>query len=128
MPQSAFATTIGRNAAGAAAPSLVGPIGVLAVTEGGVSSALNVTAAAVIKASPGRLCKIVVVAPGSAGTLVVNDLATTTGSAAGNVIFSIGFAALSVGQVIVLDWPCVTGIAVTTVPSAGSPILSLSFV
>jgi len=104
-----------------------GPGSNLLVSGGGASSTLNVTAAAVIKATPGRLVKILVIAPGSAGNLVINDLASTSGSAAANTILSLAFGSMTAGQVVVLDWPCAVGIAVTAVPSAGSPIFSISW-
>ena len=104
-----------------------GPGGNLAVSGGGASSTLNITAAAVIKATPGRLCKIIVIAPGSAGNLVINDLAATTGSTAANTVVTLAFGSMTAGQVITLDWPCAVGIAVTAVPSAGSPIFSISW-
>lgn len=99
----------------------------LLVSGGGASSTLNITAAAVIKATPGRLCKIIVIAPGSAGNLVINDLAATTGSTAANTVVTLAFGSMTAGQVITLDWPCAVGIAVTAVPSAGSPIFSISW-
>ena len=99
----------------------------LLVSGGGASSTLNITAAAVIKATPGRLCKIIVIAPGSAGNLVINDLAATSGSTAANTVVTLAFGSMTAGQVITLDWPCAVGIAVTAVPSAGSPIFSISW-
>ena len=99
----------------------------LMVSGGGASSTLNITAAAVIKATPGRLCKIIVIAPGSAGNLVINDLAATSGSTAANTVVTLAFGSMTAGQVITLDWPCAVGIAVTAVPSAGSPIFSISW-
>lgn len=99
----------------------------LMVSSGGASSTLNITAAAVIKATPGRLCKIIVIAPGSAGNLVINDLAATSGSTAANTVVTLAFGSMTAGQVITLDWPCAVGIAVTAVPSAGSPIFSISW-
>lgn len=95
------------------------PIAVFSQNPGGYSSTLNVTAAAVIKASPGVLYKILVVAPGSAGSLTINDLTTTTGGAAANEILTIAFGLLTVGQVINLEWPCKTGISITAVTTGG---------
>ena len=86
------------------------------------------TAAAVIKASPGVLHKIVVIAPGTtSGALTINDLAATSGGAAANQIISIAYGSLTAGQVITLDWPCATGIAVTAVPGGGSPQYAISY-
>lgn len=92
-------------------------------------SKLNITAAVVVKASPGHLGKLIVISVGSgSGALTINDLAATSGGAAANEIASFPFADLTVGQVIDFgNWPCKTGIAVTAVPSAGSPQYSISF-
>lgn len=103
------------------------PSGPAQVAPGGTQSALNLTAAQVVKATPGRLIKLLVVAPGSAGSLTVNDCATTGAAAATNEILTIAFGSLSIGQVIALDWPCSVGIVVSLVPSAGSPQFSISF-
>lgn len=129
MPQNPIPIASEINPSKVYGPSMTDANKVSLVSEGGYQSALNITAASVVKASPGRLCKIVVIAPGTtSGTLTINDLTTTTGGAAGNEIFSIGYAAMSAGQVIVLDWPCLTGIAVTAVPGGGSPQYNISFV
>lgn len=103
------------------------PLQTLSATP--TQSKLNITAAVVVKAGPGRLGKLIVIEPGTTGgVLTINDLATTSGGAAGNEIFSVGFAGLTAGQVIDFgNWPCKTGIAVTAVPSAGNPQYTLSF-
>jgi hypothetical protein len=102
--------------------------GLLLTSSGGELATYNVTAAAIIKASPGRLCKIVVIAPGTtSGALTVNNLTTTSGGAAANQIISIAYGSLTVGQVITLDWPCSVGIAVTAVPGGGSPQYNISY-
>lgn len=85
---------------------------------GGVSSALDLTAAQAIKAAPGILARVVCVV---AGSITVNDSATTGGATTGNQIFS---GAMTAGQVLPLDWPCFAGITVSAV-SAGQ--FSLSF-
>ena len=128
MPQSPYASTIAKNAAGVSQSLVSNAGGDAAVSGGGQSSHLNVTAAAVIKASPGVLHKIVVIAPGTtSGALTINDLAATSGGAAANQIISIAYGSLTAGQVITLDWPCATGIAVTAVPGGGSPQYAISY-
>ena len=109
------------------APTAIGPISVSVGLPGGVSAAINVNAAAVIKASAGILCRIVVVAAGSAGSFVINDLASTSGSAATNTIWTAAYNATNVyaGAVIELLWPCATGIAVTTLTTSG--LLNIAF-
>lgn len=106
-----------------------GPIAVANTTvAGGTTSKLNITAAAVVKAGPGRLARIVVVAPGTTGgALTINDCLTVAAAAASNEILSIGFAGLTAGQVIDLEFPCLVGIVVSAVPSAGSPVFSISY-
>lgn len=111
----------------ASQPLSFGKANELLVQEGGSSSALNVTAAAVIKATAGKLAKIVVVvAPTTSGALTVNDVATVGGAATANEVFSIPFGSLTAGQVITLDWPCATGIVVSAV-GGGTPQYSVSF-
>lgn len=98
----------------------------LAPAPGGNASALNVTAAGVIKASPGILCRVLIVAPGTAGNLVLNDTTTVGSASAANTILTVAFGNLAVGQVIYLNWPCLNGIVVSAVPT-GSQI-SISYV
>src|ERR1700693_2787913 len=86
---------------------------------GGNATVLNITAPAVLKASPGTLVRIVVSAIGSAGALTLNDAATTGAAAQANAILSIPSGSLTAGQVIPLEWPCATGIVVSAVPTGG---------
>jgi hypothetical protein len=51
----------------------VGPVSASPGLPGGTSAALNLTAAQVVKASPGILFKLLVVAPGTGTTFTVND-------------------------------------------------------
>ncbi|HLZ84879.1 MAG TPA: hypothetical protein VKQ54_15050 [Caulobacteraceae bacterium] len=93
--------------------------GGVAQTGQGLSSALNLTAATVVKASPGRLVRINVIVAGAAGT--ANDCTTTGAAVAANEIAVIPAA---VGPLL-LDWPCAAGIVVA--PGAGQTI-AVSFV
>lgn len=92
---------------------------------GGVSAAYNVAAAAVLKSTPGIAATLICVAPGSAGSLTLNDTATVGGAASTNEFFSRLFSALAAGQVIPLMWPCAVGIVVSSVPTAG--VFSIAF-
>jgi hypothetical protein len=95
---------------------------------GGVQSALNVTAAAVIKAAPGALVSILVLAPGTtSGSLTINDCLTTGAAASTNVLWTALYTALTVGQVITLNFPALVGIVVSAVPTAGSPNYNIFF-
>lgn len=82
---------------------------------GGVNEKLNVTAATVIKATPGTVFRVSVTTAGSAAGSVY-DAATTAGDVAANLVASIPD---SVG-VIDLTWPCATGILV--VPGTGQTV------
>jgi hypothetical protein len=107
------------------AATVVGPANVAPGLPGGTSSAMGITTAQVIKASAGLCATLTCVAPGSAGSVVLNDCTTTGGAAATNEIFSKLFSALAVGQVIPLRWPCSSGIVVSAVPVGGQ--FSLAF-
>jgi hypothetical protein len=91
-----------------------------------VSAMLNVLNAQVVKAAPGILVRVVVVAAGSGGSLTLNDSATLAGAATGNEILTIAYGSLSAGQMLQFDWPCAAGICISAVPS-GTPQFSLSF-
>ena len=103
-----------------------GAAGDLSVTN----NTLNVTAAAVIKAAPGRVAKISVLAPGSgSGTLTLNDCAEVDDATTENQVFNMAYnaAANVAGAVLTLDFPCETGIVVSAVPGAGSPRFAISW-
>lgn len=83
---------------------------------GGNASKLNITAATVVKASPGTVYKVNVVVAGSApGT--VNDCATTGAAAAANEIAAIPN---TVGPVEIGPFPTFVGIVV--VPGTGQTL------
>ena len=76
-------------------------------------------------AAPGIAVTLVCVAPGSAGSLTLNDCTTTGAAAATNEIFSRLFSAFAAGQVIPLRWPCASGICISAAPTGGQ--FSLAF-
>ena len=126
MPQSPLAFTA-VNPSGATQPGRLDKVNNLMVSAGGVSSALHLTAAGVIKATAGRLCKIVIVAGGTtSGSFTFNDCTTTGAATVNNTILSIPFGGTA-GTVYTVDWPCANGIVLSAVPGAGSPIVSVSF-
>lgn len=95
------------------------------------SSALNKTAAAVIKASAGRAVRVTIIAPGStSGAFTLNDCAATGDAAAANVIWTLPYngTANVAGATFELNWPCATGITLSEVPGGGSPIIAISYV
>lgn len=102
----------------------------LSIQGGGQLSSLNLTTAGVIKASPGRLRRIIIVAPGTtSGAFTFNDCTTTGAAVAANEIFNLPYngTANVAGYVITLDWPCLAGIVLSAVPGAGSPICAVAY-
>jgi len=117
-----------RNPTGGVTPANVDQDGNLITSSGGALTKLNITAAVVVKGTPGRVAKITVSAPGTtSGALTVNDCATTGAAAASNQVISIPYGSLTAGQVIALDFPCLVGIVVSAVPGAGSPVFAMSY-
>ncbi|MGB6287742.1 MAG: hypothetical protein WBG18_25550 [Xanthobacteraceae bacterium] len=107
-------------------PSIVDPSDdSFVISIGGIRSALNLTGPAVIKATPGRLNKLIIINGGTSGAFVVNDCATTDTATAANTIFVLPFG-VTPGIVIDLDWPCLIGIVLSAVPD-GTPIIAVSY-
>lgn len=99
-------------------------------TRGGSQTKLNMTAAAVVKGSKGRVARVTIVSPGTTGgAFTLNDATTVGGANAGNVIWTLPVAsALNVaGQVFDLDWPCANGIVLSAVPTTAGPIINVSY-
>lgn len=94
---------------------------------GGRFSALNVTAAKVIKASNGgTLFRIIVQTAGSAGSLTINDNTALGGTnTAANTLCSIPFGNLTSGRIIKGQWPCANGIVVSSMPTGG--VIAVSY-
>jgi len=103
------------------------PTGANFVASGGQSSAINVTAATVIKASPGRVGKVIVLGVvGTGGALTINDCTTTGAATAANEVYT-SVGTIAVGTVVDLNFPCVNGITVSAVPTGGTPQFAISF-
>lgn len=122
MPQGPLQSNVAINPALKSAPLQIDLSGNL-LTGNGSLNKLNVTAATVIKATAGRICKITVNTVTST-SLVVSDVATTGAVAAANLVLSVAAAQLTAGQIINLDFPCTTGIVVNP-GTAG--VVSVSF-
>lgn len=75
----------------------------------GVSSALAVAAAKVIKPGPGMLASIMCI---GAGDITIGDSATTAGVGTGNYLLPATYA-MTAGQLVVLSMPCLSGISVS---------------
>lgn len=109
MPQ--YANFPFQKPGNALAPAQLDASGSL-VVGAGRTSVKNVTAAAVVKATPGRVCRVnVIVAGSAAGT--VNDVATTGAAAVANQVATIPN---EVGSYVV-DFPMAVGIVF--VPGTG---------
>lgn len=119
MPQGPLSANVAKNTSNQMAPMNLDAQGALRTSGGGVSNSYNITAVAVVKATPGRLVKISVVTAGS-GAGIASDCAATGDVAAANKIASIPAA---IG-VIILDWPCAVGITIT--PGTGQ-VLAVSY-
>ena len=105
-----------------------GPISTSVFNAGGTKSALDVTAAAVIKATPGRLATITISGTvGTGGTYTFNDCATTAAAATSNQIISLAGTTAVNGVPIVFNWPCAVGIVLSSFATGGAPILSISY-
>lgn len=89
--------------------TIVSPVNVASGLPGGISSAINITAAQVIKAKPGLCVRLTCIV---AGSVTLNDCATTGAAAATNEFFT---GALTAGATVELNWPCGTGIVASAV-------------
>lgn len=119
MPQGNY--FVAKNANNVLVPMRTDAQGTLLSTSGGTSSRLNIAAATVVKATPGRVCQVSVVTAGSTlGT--INDVATTGAAAAAN---QVGSAPNTAGAVVPLNFPCAVGIVV--VPGTGQ-VLAVSYI
>lgn len=128
MAQNPLVALVAKAPNGAFVPLNADVAGNLLTSVGDTKSALNQTAAAVIKAAPGRLAKVLIVAGGTAsnGNFTFNDVASVGAAAAANAIITIP-SGTAAGTMFTLDWPCAVGIVMSTVPSAGSPIAAISY-
>jgi hypothetical protein len=87
---------------------------------GGSNNALNVSAKTVIKASPGTVFTVTVLAPATAGTFGIYDAATSGAAVAATEIIGIGASWPAAGVVFSLTFPCLAGIVVD--PGTGGKV------
>lgn len=114
---------------GVAKPLNTDAVGLLLNSQGG-ANAVQVTAAAVIKATPGRIAKIIILAPGStSGAFTFNNCATTGAASSGNQIFTLAYNATAnvAGAIFTVEIPCGTGIVCSAVPGGGSPVALVTY-
>jgi hypothetical protein len=97
---------------------------------GGFQSALNISAATVIKGGPGTLFSIATNNAGSSGNLVVNDCSTIGAASAANQILSLSAAQLATLQgkrnPIRMVFPCLNGITISSVPTGAAFSIAFS--
>ncbi len=128
MPQSPNQVFPGV-ASGVAKPQYMDAQGVQVVANA-ASAALNITAAAVIKATPGRIARIVILAPGStSGAFTFNNCATTGAATTANQVFTLPYNGTNniAGAVFDISVPCSAGIVCSAVPGAGSPRVLVTY-
>lgn len=123
MPQGPLGAYVAKAISNALAPLILDSVSLLMTSRGGTLSKLDVTASAVVKASPGRVARIVVTTVTATAAITVNDTTTTGGAAAANTILSIPTAA-AVGTVYDLDWPCANGIVINFGSATGGLAIS----
>jgi hypothetical protein len=123
MSQNPLGAYVAKNPSNILVPLTTDANGNLFIGTGSIGKS-NITTPIVIKASSGRLVKIVVNTVATGGVLSAHDCATTGAAAAANQIIGIGAAWPAAGTVIPLDWPCAAGIVVD--PGTGGNV-SVSF-
>lgn len=86
---------------------------------GGTQSKLGVSAAGLIVAGHFSCGQIMVTTAGTAGNLVLNDVATLAGVASGNQVASIAYNAtqLSLNVPYTFRWPFMKGIVISAMPT-----------
>ena len=116
MPQNQSVISLSKTPSGTYTPDNQDSAGNVKTTNNQATSATyNITAATVVKATPGKIAKISVIVAGSAAGSA-NNCITTGAAAVGNQVAAIPAA---VG-VIDVNWPCSAGI--TIVPGTGQTI------
>jgi len=79
----------------------------------------NSIATGVIKATAGRCVQVMVVTPGTAGSLTLNNCATVGAATGGNQIITYLASGMFAGQIIDVNFTCDTGIVVSAMPTGG---------
>lgn len=115
-----------KNQANALAAGQLDAEGVSLLVANGLATALDITAAKVIKTGKGRCVRLVIITAGSAGNWTLNDCATTGAAAASNELFSVAGSGTAAGSVFTIDAPVTNGIVVSAVGTGGVAILVYS--
>ena len=119
MPQNPLAATIATNPSNQQAPAKLNSVGELLVNSLPALTLLDITAATVVKASPGRVgtCSVIV---GGTGAGSINDCLTTAQVNVTNQIAVIPALATSQIGVFKVDMNGLTGIVVA--PGTGQTV------
>jgi len=111
-------------------PAVIAGVSKPLASDNGSLLATNITVAGAVKAAPGRLVKVIILAPGTtSGALTINNCAATGDATPANQVFTLPFGAAAnvAGHIFNLDIPCSVGITVSAVPGAGSPRYALCY-
>lgn len=101
-----------------------GPLSLVEQPVQGTKNALNITAATVVKATPGRVAVCNVSGTVTGNAFAIYDAATTGSTASSNLVYQ-SITAPAIGTQITLDFPCLTGIVV--VPSNSALAVAISY-
>jgi hypothetical protein len=88
------------------------PFSIVTSPTQGTKSVLNISAATLIEAGPGRIMQVV--NNGAAVGFSAYDSATVAGAGAANLIYT-SSATLAIGSVVTLDIPYTNGLVVTPI-------------
>lgn len=122
MPQNSLGFDLVNPTTHASAPGTLDAQAVSQLIAQGLNTALNVTSASVIKTGRGRVVRLTLTVAGTAGTLVLNDCATTGAASAANQIYN-STGVLAAGTVITLDFPVTSGLVVSAVPTGATLVI-----
>jgi hypothetical protein len=84
--------------------------------QAGSKTKLNITAATVVKASPGVVTRLSIISPGTAGQFTINDCATLGAASTANQVYSEANTAQQAGAFVEVQWPFLVGITISAVP------------
>ena len=101
---------------------VAGEVGDSVVSTGGLyTESVTPTAQTVVKASMGRLCKVLVTVANGANAILIYDNA----SAASGTVVGIIPASAAVGSIYDFQMPCLNGITIAATVGAGTLTISL---
>lgn len=104
--------------------------GAVSTPSTATARALNLGAAAAISTTATRLCRVIIIAPGSgSGAFTLNDCDTTGAATAANTVWTMAHNSTANvgGAVFDLDVPLTTGLTLSAVPGAGTPLIAVTY-